>query len=142
MRTRTQRLLNIVQRPDVYEEALIGSSGASIALSFWRGERGPVRSFLAGTMTHPQFYEEFLDGLSRAGFNVVGVHFRRHGKSPRTNRLFSFEDRRRLPRRRGLRRRALRGRGSRAGIFTNFGLTVLGSSGTKVSRENLPLGQD
>jgi alpha-beta hydrolase superfamily lysophospholipase len=43
-------------------------------------------------MTHPLFYEEFLDGLSRAGFNAVGVHFREHGKSPRTNRLYSFED--------------------------------------------------
>ena len=43
-------------------------------------------------MTHPLFYEEFLDGLSRARFNVVGVHLQGHGKSPRTSRLFALED--------------------------------------------------
>src|SRR5918912_235949 len=93
MRTRTQRLLNGVQRPEVYEETLLESSGASVALSVWRGKPGnPCVTFLPGTMIHPLFYEEFLDGLARAGFNVVGVHFREHGKSPRTNRLYSFED--------------------------------------------------
>ena len=77
----------------MYEEALIGSSEAPIALSIWRGKRGaPCVVFLPGTMTHPLFYEEFPDGLSQAGFNVVGVHFRGHGKSPRINRLFSFDD--------------------------------------------------
>ena len=93
MRTRTQRLLNLVQRPDVYEEVLVESSGAPVALSVWNGEPGaaPV-VFLPGTMTHPLFYEEFLDGLARGGFNVVGVHFQGHGKSPRVRRLFSFED--------------------------------------------------
>ena len=93
MRSRTQRLLNAVQRPEVYEEVLLESSGAPVALSVWRGGAGtaPV-VFLPGTMTHPLFYEEFLDGLARGGFNVVGVHFRGHGKSPRARRLFSFDD--------------------------------------------------
>lgn len=93
MRTRAQRLLNAVQRPEVYEEVLIQPSGAPIALSIWTdGFGAPSVVFLPGTMTHPLFYEEFLDGLARAGFNVVGVHFQGHGKSPRTGRLFSFED--------------------------------------------------
>jgi alpha-beta hydrolase superfamily lysophospholipase len=93
MRTCEQRLLNAVQRPEVYEEVLVESAGALIALSVWRGESdAPCVVFLPGTMTHPLFYEEFLDGLARAGFNVVGVHFQGHGKSPRVRRLFSFDD--------------------------------------------------
>jgi alpha-beta hydrolase superfamily lysophospholipase len=93
MRTRAQRLLNAVQRPEIYEEALIEPSGVPIALSIWTGESGaPCVVFLPGTMTHPLFYEEFLDGLAQAGLNVVGVHYEEHGKSPRVNRLFSFED--------------------------------------------------
>jgi alpha-beta hydrolase superfamily lysophospholipase len=77
----------------MYEEVLVESSGAPVALSVWRGGAGtaPV-VFLPGTMTHPLFYEEFLDGLARAGFDVVGVHFRGHGKSPRVRRLYSFDD--------------------------------------------------
>jgi alpha-beta hydrolase superfamily lysophospholipase len=67
----------------VYEEVLLEAPGAPVVLSVWSGESGaaPV-VFLPGTMTHPLFYEEFLDGLSRAGLNVVGVHFQGHGKSP------------------------------------------------------------
>ena len=91
MRTREQRLLNAVQRPDVYEEVLIESQGVPIALSIWRGNPGaPCIVFLPGTMVHPLFYEELLDGLSRASFNVVGVHFQGHGKSPRVDQLYSF----------------------------------------------------
>ena len=93
MRTKAQRLLNAVQRPEVYEEALIESLGVPIALSIWTGESGaPGVVFLPGTMIHPLFYEEFLDGLAQAGFNVLGVHYVEHGKSPRAKRLFSFED--------------------------------------------------
>jgi alpha-beta hydrolase superfamily lysophospholipase len=93
MRTREQRLLNAVQRPEVYEEILLEPSGAPITLSVWRGEpEAPCVVFLPGTMTHPLFYEEFLDGLSRAGITVVGVHLRGHGKSPRTRQTLSFED--------------------------------------------------
>jgi pimeloyl-ACP methyl ester carboxylesterase len=93
MRTEAQRLLAAVQRPDVYEEVMIESCGVPIALSIWKGDTGaPAIVFLPGTMTHPLFYEELLDGLSHAGFNVVGVHFQGHGKSPRVERLFSFND--------------------------------------------------
>src|SRR5215469_8062633 len=93
MRTREHRLLNAVQRPDIYEEVLIESQGIPIALSIWEAKQGaPCVVFLPGTMTHPLFYEELLDGLSRAGFNVVGVHFQGHGKSPRVDQLFSFDD--------------------------------------------------
>ena len=93
MRNREQRLLNAVQRPEAYEESLIESYGVPIALSIWREDRdAPCVVFLAGTMTHPLFYEELLDGLAQAGSNVVGVHFQGHGKSPRVKRLFSFED--------------------------------------------------
>ena len=93
MRSRAQRLLNAVQRPEIYEEVLLDPSGVPIALSIWRGQSGaPCVVFLPGTMTHPLFYEEFLDGLAQAGFNVLGVHYAEHGKSPRVKRLFSFED--------------------------------------------------
>src|SRR5512142_1366859 len=91
MRTREQQLLNAVQRPDVYEEVLIESQGVPIALSIWRGNsNAPCIVFLPGTAVHPLFYEELLDGLSRAGFNVVGVHFQGHGKSPRVEQSYSF----------------------------------------------------
>ena len=91
MRTREQQLLNAVQRPDVYEEVLIESRGVPIALSIWKGNPdAPCIVFLPGTAVHPLFYEELLDGLSRAGFNVVGVHFQGHGKSPRVDQLYSF----------------------------------------------------
>jgi alpha-beta hydrolase superfamily lysophospholipase len=77
----------------VYEEVLIESSGALVALSVWNGEPGAAPIvFLPGTMTHPLFYEEFLDGLAQAGFNVVGVHFQGHGKSPRIRCLYTFDD--------------------------------------------------
>ena len=93
MRTRAQRLLNAVSRPEVYEEVLIEPSGVAFVLSLWSGEPGaPCVVFLPGTMTHPLFYEEFLDGLARTGYNVVGVHFQGHGKSPRVKRLFSLDD--------------------------------------------------
>jgi pimeloyl-ACP methyl ester carboxylesterase len=93
MRTRTQRLLNAVQKPEVYEEVLIEASGVPVVLSVWSGESDAASIvFLPGTMTHPLFYEEFLYGLAQAGFNVVGVHLQGHGKSPRPRRLFSFED--------------------------------------------------
>jgi alpha-beta hydrolase superfamily lysophospholipase len=43
---------------------------------------------LPGTMTHPLFYAEFLDGLNRRGLSVVGVHYQDHGHSPQvTSRL-------------------------------------------------------
>jgi alpha-beta hydrolase superfamily lysophospholipase len=93
LRTRTQRLLNAVERPEVYEEVLLEASGASVVLSVWSGESGTATVvFLPGTMTHPLFFEELLDGLARTGFNVVGVHFQGHGKSPRVKRLFSLDD--------------------------------------------------
>lgn len=92
MRNREQRLLNAVQRPDIYEEVLIESRGVPIALSIWKGNPGdPCAVFLPGTMTQSLFYEELLDGFSRAGFNVIGVHFQGHGKSPRVEQLFSFK---------------------------------------------------
>lgn len=91
MRTRQQRLLNAVQRPDVYEEVLIDSGGVPVVLSVWRaGPNAPVVLFLPGTMTHPLFYEELLDAVNRAGLNVVGLHPQAHGKSPRMDRPLTF----------------------------------------------------
>jgi alpha-beta hydrolase superfamily lysophospholipase len=63
---------------------VIASAGAPIALSVWHGDPGaPTVVFLPGTMVHPLFYAEFLDGLHRRGLSVVGVHYQGHGKSPR-----------------------------------------------------------
>jgi alpha-beta hydrolase superfamily lysophospholipase len=90
-RTATDRLLNAVQRPSAYREVVITSGGAPIVLSVWAGEPGrPGVVFLPGTMTHPLFYEEFLDALNRAGVGVVGVHFQGHGKSPRVPLPLTF----------------------------------------------------
>ncbi len=87
MRTETQRVLNQVQRPDAYREVLIESAGTPVALSVWDGDpEAPAVLFLPGTMTHPLFYEEFLDALNRAGLSVVGLHPAGHGKSPRLRR--------------------------------------------------------
>ena len=67
-----------------YDETVIVSAGAPIVLSVWRGDPGaPTVVFLPGTMVHPLFYTEFLEGLHRRGFSVVGVHYQGHGKSPR-----------------------------------------------------------
>jgi alpha-beta hydrolase superfamily lysophospholipase len=91
MRSGTDRLLNKVQRPAAYREVVITSAGAPIVLSVWRGEPGrPAVVFLPGTMTHPLFYEEFLDALNRAGVTVVGVHSQGHGKSPRVRLPLTF----------------------------------------------------
>ena len=87
MRTADQRTLNAVQRPAAYREVLIDSGGLPVALSVWNGPSGaPVVLFLPGTMTHPLFYEEFLDALNRTGLGVVGLHPPGHGKSPRLHR--------------------------------------------------------
>lgn len=94
MLTLEQRRLNAVQRPDAYREVLIDSAGLPVALSVWEGEPAkPAVLFLPGTMTHPLFYEEFLDALNRAGHTVVGVHAAGHGKSPRLRgRRLTFDD--------------------------------------------------
>ena len=87
MRTVEQRSLNAVQRPEAYREVLIDSAGHPVALSVWDGKPGtPAVLFLPGTMTHPLFYEDFLDSLNRAGLTVVGLHPAGHGKSPRPHR--------------------------------------------------------
>ncbi|PFG41039.1 alpha-beta hydrolase superfamily lysophospholipase [Georgenia soli] len=83
MRTAQEKALNAVQRPTAYREVLIESSGAPVALSVWDGPAtGPAVLFLPGTMTHPLFYEDFLDALNRGGLTVVGLHPVGHGKSP------------------------------------------------------------
>lgn len=91
MRTSDQRLLNAVQRPEAYEEVVIRSASSLIVLSVWRGQStAPAVLFMPGTMTHPLFYEEFLDALNRAGLTVVGLHATAHGKSPRVRRRLTF----------------------------------------------------
>ena len=91
MRSAEQKLLNAVQRPEVYREVVLRSAGARIVLSVWDAPAGvPVVLFLPGTMTHPLFYEEFLDALNRAGLAVAGLHGQGHGKSPRAHRPLTF----------------------------------------------------
>ncbi|HET7518180.1 MAG TPA: alpha/beta fold hydrolase [Actinomycetes bacterium] len=73
-----------VRHAGCYREVTIVSAGAPIVLSIWRGDPGAATVvFLPGTMTHPLFYREFLEGLHRRGLSVVGVHYQGHGKSPR-----------------------------------------------------------
>jgi alpha-beta hydrolase superfamily lysophospholipase len=91
VRSAEQKLLNAVQRPEAYREVVISSAGVRIVLSVWDGAVDkPVVLFLPGTMTHPLFYEEFLDALSRAGLTVAGLHGQGHGKSPRARRPLTF----------------------------------------------------
>ena len=91
MRTAADRLLNAVQRPDAYREVVLRSMEVPIVLSVWDGlPDRPAVVFLPGTMTHPLFYEEFLDALNRTGITVVGVHSQGHGKSPRVRRPLTF----------------------------------------------------
>lgn len=76
-----------------YSETLIESTGSKIALSIYEvGNEAPCVVFLAGTMTHPLFYDQFLTVLAQNGFNVIGVHTVSHGKSPRERKLFTFQD--------------------------------------------------
>jgi alpha-beta hydrolase superfamily lysophospholipase len=62
-------------------------------LSIWPGDPGaPTVVFLPGTMTHPLFYKEFLEGLGRRGLSVVGVHYQGHGHSPHIRRRLRWSD--------------------------------------------------
>jgi len=91
MRTRDQQLLNAVQRPDAYDEVVLDSGGVPVVLSMWAGlPDAPAVLFLPGTMTHPLFYEDFLDALNRDGLTVVGLHPQAHGKSPRVRRPLTW----------------------------------------------------
>ncbi len=91
MRSAEQKLLNAVQRPEAYREVVLRSAGEHIVLSVWDEPAStPTVLFLPGTMTHPLFYEEFLDALNRAGLAVAGLHGQGHGKSPRAHRPLTF----------------------------------------------------
>lgn len=76
-----------------YKEVLIESAGTRIALSIYESEKtSPVVIFLPGTMTHPLFFDEFLSVVAKNGYNVIGVHFISHGKSPREKSKYVFDD--------------------------------------------------
>ena len=91
MRTPVDKLLNRVQRLHAYREVVISSAGTPIVLSVWAGHPDQAAVvFLPGTMTHPLFYEEFLDALNRTGLTVVGVRSQGHGKSPRPRQPLTF----------------------------------------------------
>ena len=90
-RTLEQPIPDRASHPNAYYETVIVSAGALIVLSVWPGEPGaPTVVFLPGTMTHPLFYKDFLDGLNRRGLSVVGVHYQGHGKSPRVGARLSW----------------------------------------------------
>lgn len=77
----------------VYDEVTIASGGVPIVLSRYLYDwDAPVIVFLPGTMVHPLFYDSFLAKLARKGFNVIGIHFISHGKSPRIKTRFVFND--------------------------------------------------
>jgi alpha-beta hydrolase superfamily lysophospholipase len=86
-----QPSIDQASHPKRYDESVIVSAGVPIVLSIWRANPGaPTVVFLPGTMTHPLFYKEFLDGLNRRGLSVVGVHYQGHGKSPRSRRRLGW----------------------------------------------------
>ncbi len=76
-----------------YRETEITSAGAPVVLSCYdAGPEAAVVLFLPGTMVHPLFYDAFLRRLAASGYNVVGLHFLSHGKSPRIREDFVFAD--------------------------------------------------
>ena len=76
-----------------YFEAEIDSCGIPIVLSNYPSSPDkPCVLFLPGTMVHPLFYDEFLARIAGSGFNVAGLHFISHGKSPRIKGDFTFGD--------------------------------------------------
>ena len=78
--------------PEYFEER-INVSGIPVTLSLYNHLPGkPTVLFLPGTMVHPLFYDEFLSRIADAGFNVVGIHFISHGKSPHIKENFTFGD--------------------------------------------------
>jgi alpha-beta hydrolase superfamily lysophospholipase len=82
--TLEQSSIDRASHPKRYAETVIVSAGSPIVLSIWRGRPGaPTVVFLPGTMSHPLFYAEFLNGLNRRGLSVVSVHYQGHGRSPR-----------------------------------------------------------
>lgn len=77
----------------MYTETTIQSSAVPIVLSVWQTEKNkPTIVFLPGTMSHPLMYKEFLDGLSKCGFNIIGIHYLSHGKSPKIRTTYTMED--------------------------------------------------
>ena len=83
----------ITSEYEAYDEVTLTSAGVPIVLSRYTfSPSAPVVIFLPGTMAHPLFYDSFLCRLAASGFNVVGVHFLSHGKSPRVKQDFRFED--------------------------------------------------
>lgn len=93
MNWKENRILNNVAHPGTYEEVVIHSDYRPIVLSLWYNHpKAPTVIFLPGTMCHPLNYEPFLEGLAQGGFNVVGIHFLSHGKSPRISKKFTVRD--------------------------------------------------
>ncbi len=48
--------------------------------------------FYPGTMSSPHMYGVILEELHAKGCNVVGIHPLSHGLSPKTQRIFTFDD--------------------------------------------------
>lgn len=92
MQTKEQKILNISSY-NKYSETLIESCKTKIALSIYESKKeNPTIIFLPGTMVHPLFYDDFLSSVASNGYNVIGVHFINHGKSPREVKRFVLND--------------------------------------------------
>lgn len=76
-----------------YKEITIYSNNTPIVLSIWKHEdNSPNILFLPGTMAYPLITEDFLNKLSNQGFNVFGLHYLSHGKSPKIVKKYTFND--------------------------------------------------
>ena len=77
----------------MYQEVTIFSNAVPITLSIWQAEKSsPTIVFLPGTMSHPLMYENFLSGLCEQGFNIIGIHYLSHGKSPKIKVNYTMDD--------------------------------------------------
>jgi len=64
-----------------------------MTLSIWKAKKdAPSLVFYPGTMASPLLYSELLHRLREYGFNVLGIHHISHGNSPRTKKIFTFQD--------------------------------------------------
>ena len=93
VKTNTEKTKKVKENKYKYYEETIISGTYPIVLSIWEGSKDKLNIiFLPGTMGYPQTYNAFLEPLSKLGYNIIGINFVSHGKSPRTKETFTADD--------------------------------------------------
>ena len=85
--------MNITVDTRVMEETDIDANGFKIHLTvFPVGQKAPTLVFMPGTMLYAQSYIEFMYGMYKQGFNVIGIDMRGHGMSSGPRGDYSIND--------------------------------------------------